>query len=143
MSQRATAEIVRSYCDAWRRGDTTSVLALYHPDLTLDWPGRHRLAGAHDGQAASIDALLELQRITNRTPVDVLDTLVGEHSVVVLVRERWASDPHDPAAESIELLRALDFTVADGQLRTCRVLEADQPGVDDWIERYGAVVSEA
>lgn len=59
-----------------------------------------------------------------------------------MVRERWTTGPDDPGATTIELLRALNFTVVDGQLHSCRILEADQSAVDDWINRYGDPVSE-
>lgn len=137
MSQLDAAAVVRSYCDAWMRGDAMAVLEHYHRDLTLVWPGRHRFAGVHDGQAAAIDALLALQTITNRTPTEIVDVLVGEHCVAVVADERWTVDPDDATAESIEVRRALDYTIVDGKLRTCRVYEADQPIIDDWIARFG------
>lgn len=135
MSSVAPADVVRTYCDAWMRGDALAVLALYHDELTLEWPGRHRLAGVHTGQAAAIDALLALQAITNRLPLAIIDVLVGAHSVMALVRERWTGD--DGEVASIELVRGLDYTVVDGHLHTCRILESDQRAVDDWIERFG------
>lgn len=142
MTQLVAADVVRSYCRAWRRGDTGAILALYHPDLTLDWPGRHRLAGRHVGQQAAVGALLALQEITNRVPIDIADVLVGQHSVMALVTERWRTDPNDEQDESIELRRVLDFTVCDGQLHTCHVFESDQPAVDEWIGRSPESVSE-
>ncbi len=139
MSQRTATQVVCNYGEAWAAGDATTVLSLYHQDLTLDWPGRHRLAGVHAGQAAAVEALLDLQAVTNRRPVEIVDVLAGEHSVIMVVRERWTTNPDDPDAASIEVSRALDFTVLDGRLRSCRIFEADQPSVDDWIDRFGVV----
>ncbi len=128
MSNDEAVSIVRSYCDAWLASDTMKILSLYHDDLTLYWAGRHHLAGTHNGQSASIDALLTLQALTNRRPIRVVDIFTGTDSVIALVVERWSRD-----TEVIELTRALDFTVADGKLRTCRIYESDQPAIDDWL----------
>lgn len=138
MSSMNATDVVRAYCDAWSRGDAMGVLSLYHDDLTLEWPGRHALAGVYSGQAAAVDALLELQAITNRSPVELVDVLVGEHSVMAVVRERWIAEDDDGSA-TIEVTRGLDYTVVEGKLHTCRVFEMDQPAIDDWIERFGPV----
>ncbi len=125
-------DVVRTYCDAWLAGDVMAVLALYHEDLTLHWPGRHPWAGTHRGRDASVAALLELGEATGRTPVEVVDVLGGDDGVVAVVRERW-SRGDGATAETIDLLRALHYTVVDGRLHTCRVFEFDQPAIDDWL----------
>jgi uncharacterized protein len=130
-SNADASAVVRAYCDAWMARDTTTILSLYHRDLNLHWPGRHHLAGVHEGQAASINALLALQTITNRLPIEIVDIMPGRNSVMVIVNERWSNTEVEP----IELTRALDFTVLEGQLRTCRIFESDQAAVDDWIAR--------
>lgn len=132
----AATAVVRSYCDAWLDGDTMGVLALYHQDLTLYWPGQHRFAGVHEGQEAAIVALLGLQAVTNRVPVRILDVLCGESSIMIKVLERWSSGEtgaDQDAERSIELVRVLEYTVQDDQLRTCRVYESDQPAIDVWL----------
>ncbi len=125
--------VIRSYCDAWIAGDTMAVVAMYHDDLTLEWPGRHRLAGTHSGQQASIKALLDLQAITNRVPTKIVQVLGGPESVIAIVVERWTA-PGDPS-ETLEHTRALEFTVQDNQLHTCRIFETAQREIDDWIFR--------
>lgn len=135
----ATA-VVRAYCDAWLAGDTATVLSLYHDDLTLVWPGRHRFAGVHEGQAAAIEALLGLQAATNRRPVEVLDLMTGHAAVMVTVIERWTRDEDE--STSIEITRGLEYTVVDGKLRTCRLYETDQPAVEEWLADTGDRTSE-
>lgn len=132
-SSRSDIEVVRAYCDAWVAGDTTTVLSLYHHDLTLHWPGRHRLAGTHVGQEASIEALLALQAATNRVPVEILDVLAGANGVMVTVRERWSGEDVAGRERTLEHARAFEYTIADGQLRTCRVYETAQHEIDDWL----------
>ena len=113
-------------------GDAMAVLPYYHDDLTLIWPGDHRLAGTYVGQQQSLDALIELQLATNRVPVKVEQILAGPDSVVAMVEERW-TDPADPD-KSLQHLRALEFTVADNRLRTCRIFESAQPAIDQWLQ---------
>ena len=125
--------VVRRYCEAWMAGDTVTVVATYHDHLTLTWPGRHRLAGTHVGQQASIEALLNLQAATNREPVEIVDVMAGEHGVIAVVRERRGRVRDNGEPESIEVTRALDFTVRDAKLATCRIFELDQPAIDDWL----------
>lgn len=133
MEAANSADVVRRYCDAWLAGDTGAVVAMYHPDLTLTWPGTHPLAGDYVGLDASLTALIALQDITGRRPIAVVDILVGSHSVMAVVVERW-----NDGNASLECTRVLDYTVADGRLRSCRVYEQDQVSVDRWIhERMG------
>lgn len=130
--QNQTARsIVEAYCDAWMAGDVLAVLGFYHDDLELTWPGRNHLAGVHQGQAASVEALLKLQELTGRQPLEVLDIAQGEKLVIATVIERWTDPAND--ARSVDLRRVLEFTVTDGQLRTCRVYESDQHIIDEWI----------
>ncbi len=124
-------DIVQTYCDAWMAADAVAILTCYHDDLTLDWFGTHHLAGTHTGMQASLDALLNLQAATNREPVEVEQILSGPDSVIAVVRERWTS-PTDPS-QVLEHQRALEFTVADGKLRTCRIYETAQAEIDEWL----------
>ncbi|MEM9134908.1 MAG: nuclear transport factor 2 family protein [Actinomycetota bacterium] len=130
-------EVVSAYCDAWLAGDAMAVVALYHDDLTLTWPGRHHLAGVHRGREASIEALLALGALADREPVEIVDLLAGRAGAIAVVRERWTRPTADAEAAggpaSIEITRALDYTVIDGRLATCRVFELDQPAIDDWL----------
>ncbi len=129
--QNAARSIVAAYCDAWMAGDVLAVLGFYHGDLALTWPGRNQLAGVHEGQAAAVDALLRLQELTNRQPLELVDIHQGQDSVMVVVVERW-TDPGNPS-RSVDLRRALEFTIEDDKLRTCQVYETDQHVVDEWI----------
>ena len=126
-------EVVKAYCDAWLAGDVMTVVSLYHEDLTLDWPGQHHLAGTHVGQQASVEALLALQAQTDRTPIEVVDMLVGQDSVAAKVVERWSRPADDGETEVLEHTRILEFTVEDARLRTCRIYESAQPEIDEWL----------
>jgi len=94
-------DVVQAYCDAWMAGDVATVASMYHEDLTLEWFGEHRLAGTHVGLQRSIEALLELQAATNRTPTEIVEILDGPSSVVAIVNERWTSANGDDVFEPI------------------------------------------
>lgn len=128
----AAAAVIRTYCDAWLAGDAMAVLGLYHQDLTLYWPGQHKFAGVHKGQAAAIDALLGLQAVTNRKPLQVLDIMTGQSTIMIKVLEGWSLVEGD-IERSVELVRVLEYTVEEGQLHTCRIYESDQPAIDAWL----------
>lgn len=132
--------IVRRYCDAWQSGDVAALLDAYHDDVVLEWPGRHHLAGTHRGKAAALHALGSLQAATNRTLMQVRDVLVGESSVIATVTELWTREPTDgdPVSGSLHLDRALEYTVADGRILTCRIYETNQPAVDEWLDAHVA-----
>ncbi len=129
--QSSALSVIKAYCDAWIAGDVLTVIGLYHDDLALTWPGRNHLSGVHDGQTASVEALLKLQELTGRQPIEVVDILQGSHSVIAVIIERW-THPAD-ASRTADLRRALEFTVVDDKLRTCRIYETDQHLVDEWI----------
>ena len=132
-NERTAVEVVTAYCDAWLAGDAAAVLACYHDDLTLDWPGRHPFAGTHVGLDAALEALLGLQAATNRLPVEVVDVMAGRHGIAVIVIERWSRPRADGEPEVLEHARVLEYTVEAGQLRTCRVYESAQRDIDDWL----------
>ncbi|MGZ8762700.1 MAG: nuclear transport factor 2 family protein [Acidimicrobiia bacterium] len=128
MDQADAGAIVRNYCDAWLAGDVAALFDAYHDDVVLEWPGEHDLAGEHRGKDAALTALITLQAATDRKVVRVHDVTIGERSVVALVTERWTRD-----TESVELDRALEYTVADGLILMCRIYESDQAAVDEWL----------
>ena len=126
-------DVVRAYCDAWLAGDRMAILGHYHPDITLLWAGKHRLAGTHCGLPAALDALMALQAVTNRVPIDVVDVLGSPAGAMAIVRERWTKGSADSLSDSIMLTRALSFTVVDEKLRTCQIFEFDQNAIDAWL----------
>ncbi len=120
--------VVSRYLAAWHAGDLTAVLASYHPELVLEWPGSHTLAGRHAGLDHALGALAELQSRTGRVvtsigPVERSD----DGRIAVEVIERWS------CPEPVEVSRLLTFDVADGRIVSCTVVEADQPLIDRLI----------
>ncbi len=128
MDQAEAGTVVHDYCDAWLAGDVGALFDAYHDDVVLEWAGTHHLAGTHRGKDAALTALITLQAATDRKVVRVNDVTVGERSVVALVTEQWTRD-----GVTLELDRALEYTVADRLILTCRIYESDQAAVDEWL----------
>lgn len=128
MDQTEAGTVIRRYCDAWLAGDVAALFDAYHDDVVLEWSGRHHLAGTHRGKDAALHALVTLQAATDRKVVQVRDLTVGDRSVVALVTERWTRD-----GSALDLDRALEYTVADGRILTCRIYETVQDAIDAWL----------
>jgi len=123
--------VVQTYADAWLSGDLVTVLGSYHRELTLTWPGTHRLAGVYQGLDASLTALASLQEVTARQPIVVHDITDTAGRISLDVTERWIDG--DGAATDVR--RTMHFTVADDLLHTCEVVESAPQLVDDWLGR--------
>ncbi len=125
-------DVVETYLTAWQQTDLAGVLGAYHRDLLLHWPGDHDLAGEHRGLDAALTALAHLQSRTGRTLHEVRDVTVDGADVIARVVEHWQV-PDDPAPFPVE--RRLVFTVADGSIAVCTVIEHDQAAVDAFLAR--------
>jgi len=114
-------DLLTAYAQAWRAGDVQTMVALYHPDFTLYYPGEHALAGTHRGRQESLRVLAEVGRRTQRQLVEIMDIMVGERRGALNVTERWSR-----GGEEALLERVFVYTAADAKLRDCRLFDADQ-----------------
>lgn len=73
----ANLEILRRYADFWLAGDIPNIIACYHDEMTLYWPGANSLAGAHRGKPASLQALAALAQRVNRHLLEIVDVMAG------------------------------------------------------------------
>ena len=112
--------ILHAYADAWSRGDSAALAALYADDFTLHYPGDHALAGVHRGKPAALAALAEISRRVRRRLDRVVDVLAGEHRGAIQVIEAWSRD-----GESVLLDRVLVYTVRDRLLTACWLFDTD------------------
>ena len=118
----------RRYAAAWLAGDLAAIFACYHDDFTLHYGGASPLAGDHVGKAAALQALAEVSRRTGRKLLGIVDVAAGEHRAVIIARETFTRD-----GETVELERTLVYTVIDGLLHECWVLDRDQALVDRFL----------
>jgi len=119
-----TLRVLRSYADAWARGDVVALAALYADDFTLHYPGAHPLAGVHRGKAASLRALGEVARRVTRRLAEVVDVMAGERRGAIQVVEEWSRD-----GEVVLLDRLLVYAVRDELLAECWLFDADAAAV--------------
>jgi ketosteroid isomerase-like protein len=124
-SREEIESVVGGYARAWVAGDLAAVIDAYHPEFTLHYGGTSPLAGTHEGRDAALAVLAEATTRSARELVAVDDVLVGDDHGALVVRERLG-----PTEDRRELRRVLVYTVADGRLRTCRLLDEDQAFVD-------------
>jgi hypothetical protein len=120
--------ILTSYAQAWERGDVAALAAFYHDDFTLHYPGRHSLAGTHQGKPEALRILREVSRRTNRRLVAVTDIMVGTHRGCLDVTEEWTR-----AAKTERIERLLVYTVRDAKLDHCWLFDSDQELVAQFL----------
>ncbi len=120
--------VLRDYARAWLAGDSAALLAAYHDDFTLIYPGRHALAGVHRGKQEALRVLQEVSRRTQRQPLEISDILVGANEGALHVVELWRQDAREARVE-----RLLLYAVRDGQLFQCRLCDFDQDLVDEFL----------
>ena len=124
-------EILQRYLAAWGSGDVMTVLGLYHEELELHWPGKHRLSGSYIGRDAAVTALFELQIATQRALLEVrsisADNGVADVADVADVElvERWTVDER-----IVDVPRRLRFGVRDDLIASCSVVEHEPEQVD-------------
>lgn len=117
--------VLRRYVDAWRRGDLERLLDCYDGGFTLHYGGASRFAGSHEGREAAVAVMAEVSALASRELVSVDRILVGDDAGALVVTERLSRD-----GESAVVGRTLQYEVAAGSLRTCRLLEHDGATVD-------------
>lgn len=129
MSAAANHAILRRYADLWLAGDVPNLIACYHDEMTLHWPGAHPLAGAHRGKPAALQALAALAQRANRQLLAITDVFASNTHGCMLSRERFTRD-----GESHDLDRTLIFAFKDGKLFECWVHDRD-PALVDYLLR--------
>ena len=118
----------RRYADAWSAGDLAAIFASYHDDFTLHYGGSSSLAGDHVGKPAALKALAEVSSRTGRKLLGIVDVAAGERRAIIIARESFTRN-----GETVELERTLIYTIVDGLLHECWVLDRDQALVDSFL----------
>lgn len=128
MSAAENLSVVTRYAAAWRAGDLATLVGCYHDDFTLHYGGMSAFAGDHAGKPKALQVLGEVSRRTCRKLVDIVDVMAGEARAVIIARERFSRGD-----ETVEIERTLIYTVVDGLLHACWLLERDQALVDRFL----------
>jgi uncharacterized protein len=120
-------EIIKRYCEAWKKGDFPTMLGLYHDEFILHYFGRSPLAGEHRGKAAALGVLAKVQKLTNRQLLEIRDILASDDHTIVIARERFERD-----GKRLEANRIFVYRIRDGKLGECWVYDEDQRTVDEF-----------
>jgi ketosteroid isomerase-like protein len=116
---------IETYASAWKKGDIPALLNCYHPDFTLNYFGRNALAGRHVGKAASVRALGEMRKRTDRALKSITALMVGPDHAAMLTRESMTAK-----GQTTDVERLYVYTVAGEQLLECWVYDQDQRQID-------------
>jgi hypothetical protein len=122
--------VLTAYAEAWTNSDLTRIVAAYHDDIVLHYPGAHALSGQHRGKAAALGALAEFGKRTNRQLLRIVDVMAGENRGAIIAREALGLGD-----ARVEIDRMLVYRVENGLLRECWLYEADQDAIDRLVGR--------
>ncbi|HAH08664.1 MAG TPA: nuclear transport factor 2 family protein [Alphaproteobacteria bacterium] len=120
----AASDILRvltHYADAWTANDLERIVAAYHDDIVLHYPGQHALSGQHRGKAAALGALAEFGKRTSRQLIRIVDVMAGQARGAIIAHEALG-----PANARVEVERLLVYRIESGLLRECWIYDQDQ-----------------
>jgi ketosteroid isomerase-like protein len=127
-AQAVNLEVVQRYASAWRSGDRKAIADCYHNDFTLHYFGQNQFAGDHVGKHAALATLASFAARTGRKLISIVDVLAGPSRAVIIVRESFERD-----GRRAEFERVLVYTIRDGKLHECWVLDGDRAAVDSFL----------
>ena len=127
-TQTMNIEVVQRYAAAWRNGDRAALVACYHDDFTLHYFGANEFAGDHVGKPAALATLAAFATRTNRKLLSIVDVMAGPERAAIIARESFERD-----GRRAEFERVLVYTVRDGKLHECWVLDGDRAAVDSFL----------
>lgn len=117
--------VLERYRDAWTGGDFAGLTGLYADDFILHWNGDNPFAGTHVGKAATVGALLEFTRKTDRKLVAVTHIMADADKAVMIARENLAGR---------EVERVLVYRTDGEKVLECWVLDAEQGYIDGLLK---------
>lgn len=122
----AAVELIRRYFDAVRT-DHSQTAALYAPDVTLHYIGRHVLGGDYRGPAAILDLFRRSGEAFRGTQhLELHDVVAGdEHAVALLTGTAERGGKH------LEWHRVVVFHVRDGLIHEQWIHDSDQHVVEE------------
>ncbi len=127
MTVQTPAAVATSYFDALGRGDVSSAMALFSPDVVWHQPGANQFSGDHqglDGVGALLGGMMEASQSTFQLAVAGPAMVNGE---LVAVPVQFSGSRTDASMDmpGIDLL-----TVREGKIVEVRLFSADGPAED-------------
>jgi ketosteroid isomerase-like protein len=117
---RENVEVVRRSVDAWNRRNQKAWLALYHPEVEVDWSrSRGPLKGLYHGRAALQSFWNDYWSIFEAAQLEVHDFIDSGSEVVV------PNTAHVRGRQGIEAVARSNFvyTVENGQIKRFRMFQ--------------------
>ena len=123
--------MMRSYVDAWLRGDVETAESFYADDVNLHHFGRNPLAGHYEGKAALQGYLERMLEVTDKAEtLKVYDVLANDRHAVTIIRVRFERAGRKP----LEGKRVTLFELGDdGKIHDIWVRDEDQYAVDEFF----------
>jgi uncharacterized protein len=100
----------------------------YHDDFTLHYFGQNQFAGDHIGKPVALTTLASFAARTGRKLISIVDVMAGSSRAVIVARESFERD-----GRRAEFERVLVYTIRDGKLHECWVLDGDRAAVDSFL----------
>lgn len=125
------AELLKEYFDHWQEGRPEQAEAMWHEDVVLHYPGRHRFAGLYRNKAKVLEYLSELDRRGGDEVVEVFYILGNETYAAVSYREDVTIDGHTQ-----EFRRFNSYRFEAGIIVEIWVFEEDPYAVDEFFNAY-------
>jgi hypothetical protein len=127
-AQATNLEAAQRYAAAWQSGDRAALADCYHDDFTLHYFGDNEFAGNHTGKQAALETLAKFSARTGRKLLSIVDVMAGPSRATIIARESFAR-----GEQRAEFERVLVYTVKDGKLHECWVLDGDRAAVDRFL----------
>ena len=122
----AAVELIQRYFEAVRT-DHLQTAALYAPDATLHYIGRHVLGGVYHGPREILELFRRSRDAFRGTQrLDLHDVVANERHAVALLRGSAERD-----GNHLEWQRVVVFHVRDGLIREQWIHDSDQHAVEE------------
>jgi ketosteroid isomerase-like protein len=118
----------RSIYTAFTTGDMETLVTFFEEDVVWHTPGKHPLAGTHEGRAATFASFAEeLERSSGTYSVEVHDVFANDERVVALLHATA-----DRESKRLDQSYVIAFDMRDGKVHAAWEVWKDQPSVDEF-----------
>ena len=129
MKDHPNATLVRDLFRAFREADLAAIENAVHEDAAWEFPGRAgKIAGRHEGRAAILGFLMNVQGLTDGSfHLDLEDVVAGDRTAVALFRGHARR-----GAKVLDNPPCLRMRIEDGRIVELREFVWDLYAVDDF-----------
>ena len=125
MSDHPNAAIVREGLEAFMKGDTSTLAAMFADDLVWHAPGNNPYSGEIVGKDATLARMGQLAQDGVTLSFDIHDVLANDEHVVVLSDTTFSKGNNSAVDRQVQIMH-----VRDGKMTQFWAINADQAAVD-------------